>query len=138
MFQARNCPSLVLTWAMLLQSIPTLLLSRFLVRIPDAIVTFHFFLVNLVLQHSAGSGLNSRKIWNFAKVILKEILANRESRSIFGFLVLNLSFMFVEILYGYWTNSLVPFSILSPIHFTLIRQIYQILGTDIGWLPYAF
>lgn len=37
---------------------------------------------------------------------LKTILSNPESRKIFYFLVLNISYMGVQMLYGVWTNSL--------------------------------
>ncbi|VDB88597.1 unnamed protein product [Peniophora sp. CBMAI 1063] len=37
---------------------------------------------------------------------LKTIMDNAESRKIFYFLMLNISFMFVQMLYGIWTNSL--------------------------------
>ncbi|KZT43171.1 cation efflux protein [Sistotremastrum suecicum HHB10207 ss-3] len=37
---------------------------------------------------------------------LKTILSNSESRKIFYFLMLNLSYMLVQMLYGIWTNSL--------------------------------
>jgi hypothetical protein len=37
---------------------------------------------------------------------LKTILANPESRKIFYFLILNMWFMLVQMLYGVWTNSL--------------------------------
>eukprot|EP01103_Thecamoeba_quadrilineata_P010595 TRINITY_DN2327_c0_g1_i1.p1 TRINITY_DN2327_c0_g1~~TRINITY_DN2327_c0_g1_i1.p1 ORF type:complete len:428 (+),score=64.25 TRINITY_DN2327_c0_g1_i1:74-1357(+) len=40
------------------------------------------------------------------RTALTTILKSRESRSIFIFLVINLFFMFVELLYGIWTNSL--------------------------------
>ncbi|KAF9922089.1 putative zinc transporter msc2 [Linnemannia zychae] len=39
-------------------------------------------------------------------VYVKAILADPESKQIFYFLCLNLSFMFVQMLYGVWTNSL--------------------------------
>ena len=45
-----------------------------------------------------------RWIYSFLKTTLKEILKNSDSRNIFLFLVLNLMFMFIEMLYGYWTN----------------------------------
>src|SRR6266403_2025518 len=41
-----------------------------------------------------------------ARSHLKTILSNPESRRIFYFLVLNLSYMMVQMLYGVWTNSL--------------------------------
>lgn len=37
---------------------------------------------------------------------LQVILENQDSRQIFYFLLLNLSYMFVQLLYGVWTNSL--------------------------------
>jgi zinc transporter 5/7 len=37
---------------------------------------------------------------------LNSILSDPESRKIFYFLVLNLAFMLVQMLYGVWTNSL--------------------------------
>ncbi|KAJ2147091.1 hypothetical protein IW136_000294 [Coemansia sp. RSA 678] len=44
----------------------------------------------------------------FARIhhFVREILSDRESRSIFMFLLLNLSYMVVQIVYGYITNSL--------------------------------
>ncbi|KAJ2919525.1 hypothetical protein MD484_g914, partial [Candolleomyces efflorescens] len=40
------------------------------------------------------------------KTYLKAILSNPESRKIFYFLMLNLAYMLVQMLYGVWTNSL--------------------------------
>jgi len=37
---------------------------------------------------------------------LKTILSNPESRKIFYFLMLNMCYMLVQMLYGVWTNSL--------------------------------
>ncbi|KAI9511526.1 hypothetical protein F5148DRAFT_993579, partial [Russula earlei] len=45
-------------------------------------------------------------IRKIARSHLKTIMANPESRRIFYFLVLNLSYMMVQMLYGIWTNSL--------------------------------
>ncbi|KAI7819513.1 cation efflux family-domain-containing protein [Gamsiella multidivaricata] len=39
-------------------------------------------------------------------IYVKAILADQDSKQIFYFLLLNLSFMFVQMLYGVWTNSL--------------------------------
>ncbi|KAF9543352.1 putative zinc transporter msc2 [Mortierella hygrophila] len=39
-------------------------------------------------------------------IYIKAILADNDSKQIFYFLCLNLSFMFVQMLYGVWTNSL--------------------------------
>lgn len=41
-----------------------------------------------------------------AKAYVKTILVNPESRKIFYFLLLNLAYMLVQMLYGVWTNSL--------------------------------
>ena len=40
------------------------------------------------------------------KEVISKILSSRDSRNIFYFLCLNLSFTFVEFLYGFWSNSL--------------------------------
>lgn len=40
------------------------------------------------------------------KAYLKDILSNPESRKIFYFLMLNMCYMLVQMLYGIWTNSL--------------------------------
>ena len=40
------------------------------------------------------------------KAYLKTVLSNPESRKIFYFLMLNLSYMLIQMLYGVWTNSL--------------------------------
>lgn len=50
-------------------------------------------------------GLGSRakeKVWSWMRLIF----ADRNSRNLFLFLLLNLSFAFVELFYGVWTNSL--------------------------------
>ncbi|CAG8614461.1 9379_t:CDS:10, partial [Ambispora gerdemannii] len=41
-----------------------------------------------------------------ANGLLESILNNDDSRQIFYFLILNLSYMFVQMIYGIWTNSL--------------------------------
>jgi hypothetical protein len=41
-----------------------------------------------------------------ARTYVKVIMTNPESSKIFYFLLLNLAFMFVQMLYGVWTNSL--------------------------------
>lgn len=40
------------------------------------------------------------------RAYLKDILSNPESRKIFYFLMLNMCYMLVQMLYGIWTNSL--------------------------------
>ena len=41
-----------------------------------------------------------------ARAHLKTIMSNPESRRIFYFLMLNLAYMMIQMLYGIWTNSL--------------------------------
>ncbi|KAI9142909.1 cation efflux family-domain-containing protein [Paraphysoderma sedebokerense] len=44
--------------------------------------------------------------WTTFRIYIKAILDNKDSRSIFYFLCLNLIYMFVQLAYGVWTNSL--------------------------------
>jgi solute carrier family 30 (zinc transporter), member 5/7 len=79
-----------------------------------------------------------------AKVVLKTILENQESKKIFGFLVLNLAFMFVQMIWGIWTNSLglisdcellisVPSSVASCQHILLaIHMFFDCLALAMG------
>lgn len=45
-------------------------------------------------------------VLGFIKHSLSIILSNNDSKQIFYFLLLNLSYMFVQLAYGVWTNSL--------------------------------
>ena len=49
---------------------------------------------------------HSKSIYQVAQRYLRTIIQSKETRKVFFFLVLNISFTFVEFLYGYWTNSL--------------------------------
>ncbi|CAG8555249.1 12224_t:CDS:10, partial [Ambispora leptoticha] len=53
-----------------------------------------------------GAQMSSTVSLNGLKGYLKSVLNNEDSRQIFFFLVLNLSYMFVQMIYGIWTNSL--------------------------------
>lgn len=56
-------------------------------------------------DHPRGIGLGYRikeKLSSWKRLIFSD----RNSRNLFLFLLLNLSFAFVELLYGIWTNSL--------------------------------
>lgn len=48
----------------------------------------------------------STSVTDFLKHSLGIILSNNDSKQIFYFLLLNLSYMFVQLAYGVWTNSL--------------------------------
>ncbi|KAJ2643364.1 hypothetical protein GGF44_001206, partial [Coemansia sp. RSA 1694] len=52
------------------------------------------------------SGSSARRTLARASQFMRAIMSDSESRSIFMFLVLNLSYMFVQIVYGYLSNSL--------------------------------
>ncbi|KAF8934947.1 putative zinc transporter msc2 [Dissophora ornata] len=54
---------------------------------------------------SAGGQFSSGGLSDIG-IYVKAILADPDSKQIFYFLLLNLSFMFVQMLYGVWTNSL--------------------------------
>lgn len=54
----------------------------------------------------AKASLTKDSTGSILRSYLKTILANPESRKIFYFLILNMWFMVVQMLYGVWTNSL--------------------------------
>lgn len=54
---------------------------------------------------SANTALSTSFLTN-ARWFLRQVLENYDSRQIFYFLCINLSFMFIEFLYGIWSNSL--------------------------------
>ncbi|CAG8567451.1 12239_t:CDS:10 [Funneliformis mosseae] len=63
----------------------------------------------LPLHGSANSTFHALRGFGILENIrsyIKIILDNRDSRQIFYFLLLNLSYMFVQMVYGIWTNSL--------------------------------
>lgn len=66
-----------------------------------------------------------------AKTILNDwkrlIFADRNSRNLFLFLMLNLSFAFVELFYGIATNSLGKFAVKADLSIRLDRQLERIL-----------
>jgi zinc transporter 5/7 len=51
-------------------------------------------------------GLTYVPVTQVARAHLKTIMSNPESRRIFYFLMLNLAYMMIQMLYGIWTNSL--------------------------------
>uniref|UniRef100_A0A182IKX5 Cation efflux protein transmembrane domain-containing protein n=1 Tax=Anopheles atroparvus TaxID=41427 RepID=A0A182IKX5_ANOAO len=59
----------------------------------------------LPLTHKDSRGFGYRIREKFSS-LSRLILADRNSRNLFFFLLLNLSFAFVELMYGIWTNSL--------------------------------
>ncbi|KAG1781019.1 cation efflux protein [Suillus placidus] len=71
------------------------------------------FLVGVILYYSIYpdndptlSGPSRTSMSKVIRFYLNSILSDPESRKIFYFLVLNLAFMLVQMLYGVWTNSL--------------------------------
>ncbi|KAM5532901.1 hypothetical protein V8D89_013453 [Ganoderma adspersum] len=57
-------------------------------------------------QPSLGAGSYYKSTSRLVQAYLKDILSNPESRKIFYFLMLNMCYMLVQMLYGIWTNSL--------------------------------
>ncbi|KAI0272645.1 cation efflux family-domain-containing protein [Gloeopeniophorella convolvens] len=57
-------------------------------------------------KSQSSDGLPHVPATQLARSYLKTIMSNPESRRIFYFLMLNLSYMMVQMLYGIWTNSL--------------------------------
>ena len=57
-------------------------------------------------MYSFDTKVEASKILPFIKSTLKQILENYDSRQIFYFLLINLVFCVVELVYGIWTNSL--------------------------------
>ena len=57
-------------------------------------------------QHQTPRGSPYASVSVLGRAYLKSILSNPESRKIFYFLVLNMCYMLVQMLYGIWTNSL--------------------------------
>ena len=55
---------------------------------------------------------------------IRLILSDTNSRNLLGFLVLNLTFAFVELFYGVWTNSLGLISDSFHMFFDCTGQIY--------------
>jgi zinc transporter 5/7 len=53
--------------------------------------------VTLSNQNGIGASLS---------LVMKSILGSPDSRKIFIYLCINFGFMFVELIYGFWTNSL--------------------------------
>ena len=65
--------------------------------------------MTLALYPNKGPALLSTPRTPLSKLIrfyLNSILSDNESRKIFYFLVLNMCYMLVQMLYGVWTNSL--------------------------------
>ena len=58
------------------------------------------------MPHSSLSAPTRTPAARLVRSYVKTILSNSESRKIFYFLLLNLSYMGVQMLYGVWTNSL--------------------------------
>ncbi len=59
-----------------------------------------------VADPSASAGAYYAVSSRLVRAYLKDILSNPESRKIFYFLMLNMCYMLVQMLYGIWTNSL--------------------------------
>lgn len=74
--------------------------SRLATWIRYVIQLLPFFEVNIILWFSYVD-------WNNRSLYCRQILSDAGSRNLFCFLLLNLSFAFVELAYGIWTNRYV-------------------------------
>lgn len=77
-----------------------------------------------------GAGSASEPTLRLLQGYLNTILSNPESRKIFYFLVVNMVYMLVQMLYGVWTNSLGLISdgtylVIGSFNFILIRYRYR-------------
>lgn len=73
-------------------------------QIPSGADVAIAFLLGYAVRQSEGRG--SAPTFKTLKAHLKTITSNPESRKIFYFLLLNLFYMGIQMLYGVWTNSL--------------------------------
>ncbi|KAG7443615.1 cation efflux protein [Guyanagaster necrorhizus] len=78
-------------------------------QIPCWTDLFVAFLIYIGLQPESVESMTAAPRTSTSRLIrsyLKTILSNAESRKIFYFLMLNMAYMLVQMLYGVWTNSL--------------------------------
>jgi zinc transporter 5/7 len=68
---------------------------------------------------------SSSSLLTIVKHAMSIILGNTDSKQIFYFLLLNLSYMFVQLAYGVWTNSLglISDGKLMHLHFTIPSRV---------------
>jgi len=102
-FQLAYIPTAVITCVMAPLFSKTLALSD----IPLGFVFFYMLRPSNNPTGSSGMGKSaSEPIFRLLQGYLNTILSNSESRKIFYFLVVNMAYMLVQMLYGVWTNSL--------------------------------
>lgn len=89
--------------------VPALLLYGILGLIPEDDLFTKLLLLGIYprpAQQSFGPSSYYASTSRLMRAYLKDILSNPESRKIFYFLMLNMCYMLVQMLYGIWTNSL--------------------------------
>ena len=102
-FRLAYIPTAILTCIMAPLFSRTLTLSD----IPLAILFFYVLGPSINVPGSPGMGKSaSQPVFRLFQGYLNTILSNPESRKIFYFLVVNMAYMLVQMLYGVWTNSL--------------------------------
>lgn len=102
-FRLAYIPTAILTCIMAPLFSRTLTLSD----IPLAILFFYVLRPSISVPRSPGMGKSaSEPVFRLFQGYLNTILSNPESRKIFYFLVVNMAYMLVQMLYGVWTNSL--------------------------------
>jgi solute carrier family 30 (zinc transporter), member 5/7 len=102
-FQLAFIPTALLTCIMA----PLFSRTLTLPDIPLAIIFFYVLRPSNNVPGSSGMGKSaSEPVFRLLQGYLNTILSNPESRKIFYFLVVNMAYMLVQMLYGVWTNSL--------------------------------
>ncbi|EPY50319.1 cation diffusion family zinc membrane transporter Cis4 [Schizosaccharomyces cryophilus OY26] len=83
---------------------------------------------------------NSRVVYVYNTFVVNGILADKESRSIFFFFLLNLFYMVVQVFYGFYTNSLGLISDAIHMAFDCIAVFVGLVATVLAKLPsnYAY
>ncbi|KAL2312463.1 putative zinc transporter cis4 [Schizosaccharomyces pombe] len=103
-------------------------------------VGFCFFKIGSSITANLKLPDNSRIYRLYNDFIVNGVLADKESRSIFYFFLLNVSYMFVQVIYGLWTNSLGLISDAIHMAFDCIAILVGLVATTLAKMPlnYAY
>ncbi|EPX73192.1 cation diffusion family zinc membrane transporter Cis4 [Schizosaccharomyces octosporus yFS286] len=101
---------------------------------------FSFFYVGSDFTNTLKLPDNSRVVSTYKVFLVDGILADKESRSIFFFFLLNLFYMMVQVFYGFYTNSLGLISDAIHMAFDCIAVFVGLVATVLVKLPsnYAY
>ncbi|WBW73257.1 Golgi zinc importer, CDF family, Cis4 [Schizosaccharomyces osmophilus] len=101
---------------------------------------FSYFYVGSGFTNTLKLPDNSRIVCTYKTFVVDGILADKESRSIFFFFLLNLFYMMVQVFYGFYTNSLGLISDAIHMAFDCIAVFVGLVATVLVKLPsnYAY